>query len=170
MFKAEYVNPFLEAALTVFKIELDTEIEKDSVSMRASAMTTQEINVLIVIEGDIHGQVVYGLSEKTAKKIAVKMTGQPIITLNELAQSAISELGNMITGQATTKLSDTYSSLALTPPTLVFDRDVLISTIEVNRLYIVLSSEMGDIEVSVAFDNKAIPSKINVFHPHRATA
>ncbi len=95
------------------------------------------------------------------------MIGRSVPLLDELAQSAISELGNMITGLATVKFSETYSNLAVTPPTLIVGTNVLISTIDIQRLYIVLMSEFGDIEVSIALKEQVIADELKVIHPKK---
>lgn len=156
MLKAEFVNPFLEAAFEVVETETRLKLEKGPLSMQKSSLTSQEVSVLIGVTGEIHGQVIYGLSLKTAKKIAAEMIGQNVPLFDELAQSAISELGNMITGLATVKFGNTYSNLAITPPTLIVGTKVLISTIDIQRLYVVLMSNIGDIEVSIALREHAI--------------
>ncbi len=169
MLKVEFVNPFLEAAFEVFETETNLKLEKGPLSVQQSSLTSQEVSVLIGVTGEIHGQVIYGMSAKVAKRIASEMMGgQPVPLLDELAQSAISELGNMITGLATVKFGKDYSNLAVTPPTLIIGTKVLISTIDIQRLYIVLMSEAGDIEVSVALKEQAISDELRVIHPKKA--
>lgn len=166
MLKVEFVNPFLEAAFEVFEKETNLRLDKGPISALNSSQTSQEVSVLIGVTGQVHGQVIYGMSSKTAKKIAGVMIERPVPLLDELALSAISELGNMITGLATLKFGDSYSNLAITPPTLIIGTNVLISTVDIQRLYIALTSEVGAVEVSIALreqlvidDLKAMGSK-----------
>ncbi|HEY3374528.1 MAG TPA: chemotaxis protein CheX [Candidatus Aquicultor sp.] len=168
MLKVEFVNPFLEAAMEVFVTETDLDLEKGPLSVQKSSITSQEVSVLIGITGQIHGQVIYGMSSKTAKKVASKMIGQPVALMDELAQSAISELGNMITGLATVKFSESYKNLAITPPTLIVGNNVMISTMDIHRLYIVLMSELGDIEMSIALKEHMVQSDIGVASARRS--
>ncbi|NCO66329.1 MAG: chemotaxis protein CheX [Candidatus Aquicultor secundus] len=168
MLKVEFVNPFLEAAFEVFETETNLKLGKGPLSVQQSSLTSQEVSVLIGVTGEIHGQVIYGMSAKVAKKIAAEMMGQPVPLLDGLAQSAISELGNMITGLATVKFGKDYANLAVTPPTLIVGTKVLISTIDIQRLYIVLMSEAGDIEVSVALREQVISDELRVIHPKKA--
>lgn len=168
MLKVEFVNPFLEAAFEVFETETKLKLDKGPLSIQKSSLTSQEVSVLIGVTGEIHGQVIYGMSSKSAKKIASAMIGKTVPLMDELAQSAISELGNMITGLATVKFGDTYSNLAITPPTLIIGTSVLISTIDIQRLYIVLMSEIGDIEVSIALKEQVISDEFKVMQAKKA--
>jgi chemotaxis protein CheX len=161
MLKVEYVNPFLEAAFEVFETETKLKLEKGPLSVQNSSQTSQEVSVMIGVTGELHGQVIYGMSAKTAKKIASTMIEKQVVLLDTLAQSAISELGNMMTGLATAKFSAIYNNLAITPPTLIIGTNVLISTIDIQRLYVVLESELGDIEVSLALKEQALAGNGN---------
>lgn len=168
MIKVEFVNPFLEAAAEVFEAETSRKLEKGPISINKSSITSQEVSVLLGITGEIRGQVIYGMSSKTAKKIASEMIGRPVPLLDDLAQSAVSELGNMITGLATVKFSDMYSNLWITPPTLIVGMNVLISTIDVQRLYVVLTSDIGIIEASIALKEQAIAQDHKVTKTNKA--
>jgi len=168
MLKVEFVNPFLEAAFEVFETETSLKLEKGPLSIQKSSLTSQEVSVLIGVTGEIHGQIIYGMSSKTAKKIASEMIGKTVPLLDELAQSAITELGNMITGLATVKFSETYSNLAVTPPTLIVGTNVLISTLDIQRLYIVLMSEFGDVEVSIALKEQVMVEDLRLVQSKKA--
>lgn len=169
MLKVEFINPFLEAASEVFQTETNVKLQKGPLSVQKSSLTSCEVSVLLGVTGEIHGQIIYGMSSKTAKKVAAEMIGQPVPLLDELAQSAISELGNMITGLATVKFSESYSNLAITPPTLIIGTKVMISTVDIQRLYIVLMSDFGDIEMSIALKEQAIREDLKVIHSKKAT-
>ncbi|HDP70452.1 MAG TPA: chemotaxis protein CheX [Actinobacteria bacterium] len=150
MLKVEFINPFIEAAYEIIEAELGLKVEKGPLSVHTSSQTSQEVNVLVGVTGKIKGQIIYGMTEKTAKKIASEMIGQKLPLFDDLAQSAVGELGNMITGTASTKLEQAGYPSALTPPTLICGKSVIISILDAQRLYIVLTSSLGDIEVSVA--------------------
>ncbi|MDI6799688.1 MAG: chemotaxis protein CheX [Actinomycetota bacterium] len=150
MLKVEFINPFIEAAFEIFESEVGMAIEKGNLSVHTTSQTSQDINVMVGVTGSIRGQIIYGMEEKTAKKIAGEMIGQPVPLFDELAQSAIGELGNMITGLASTKLEATGYPSALTPPTIIQGKNVIISTLDAQRIYLVVKSHLGDIEISIA--------------------
>lgn len=162
MLNAELVNPFVEAAFEVFIRGAEIELKRASLSIRQCSVTTRPVNVHINFSGEIHGQIFYGMSVQTAKQIASKMIGQRLRMLNDFAQSALSELGNMITGHATAKLEEFYPNLNISPPTVIIGDDVLVSTVDVNRLYILLDSDIGEVEISVVIEKHEIPDKINI--------
>lgn len=164
MFEADLVNPFLEAVYETFDSVVETEINKNDARVCVSATTSQEVSVLINIVGSAYGQIVYGMSVSTAKLIASEMMGQPVKTLNEMAQSAIGELGNMITGSATAKIEERYPSVKLHPPAIIIGQKMLISTEDIKRLVVYLASDLGALEVSIAFFEKEISNTLEINH------
>ena len=102
-----HINPFLMAAGTILRdaCQMEMSIGKPYVK------TTEfgEDSVIIMI----------GMKITKACEIASKMMmGMPVPELDEMAMSAISELGNMIMGNAATILSTKGIGIDITPPTL----------------------------------------------------
>ena len=67
-----------------------------------------------------------------------------------LAQSGIGELGNVITGRAAVLLAEAGFPADIAPPMLLVGRNMLISTLDVQRLVIPIETEMGNVEIQVA--------------------
>ena len=75
--------------------------------------------IMIGITGEMRGQVMIVLSYTKALEIASKMMmGMPVEKLDEMSISAISELGNMIMGNAATIFSTKGILIDITPPTV----------------------------------------------------
>jgi chemotaxis protein CheX len=164
MFKAELINPFLESACNVLASIIETEVDKSDANVCISSMTAQEVNVIIGIFGNVHGHIIYGMSSATAKHIAAKMIGRPVKTLNPLAQSAIGELGNMITGNAIMGIEESYPDVELKPPVLFLGKKIIISSAERKRLNVYLDSEVGTIEVGISFFEDAAINTLKIIH------
>ncbi|GIX42263.1 MAG: chemotaxis protein CheX [Leptospiraceae bacterium] len=101
--KAEYINPFLEAANLVFNDLLKEKLirGKTQITPKFLPNKNQDIAILIQLDGSIEGKVIYAFPEFTAKKIFERLMG----TLNEEIfkseyKDVLGEIGNMITGNA----------------------------------------------------------------------
>ncbi|HHX10125.1 MAG TPA: chemotaxis protein CheX [Firmicutes bacterium] len=150
MFKAVLINPFLESALCFLKQEISAEATRGQLRLESSRATSGEINVAIGVTGDAEGIVIYSMFERTAKAVASAMIGEPVPVFDQLAESAIAEMGNIITGQATIGLEECGYACKLSPPTLVSGVGVVISTLDIQRLIIPLEMPQGHLEMSVA--------------------
>lgn len=149
--RVEFINPFIKGAVDVIKAEANVEPVKGALRIEESAVNTQEdLTVLIGVTGKLQGVVMYSLSERTAKNIVSTMIGEPIPIYNEMVESAVAEMGNVITGIASAELEAAGIICKIAPPTMVQGRGVIISTINIQRLVIPLSTPLGDLKVSVA--------------------
>ncbi len=101
----KFLNPFLDSAAEVLKKEVQLDIVRGAVSVQKTAFTTNDVTVLINLVGQIQGVVLYELSSDTAIKFVSRMLGQSFTEFDNLAQSGIAELGNVISGKATVELS-----------------------------------------------------------------
>ena len=150
MANVKFMNPFVEAASEVLKAEVGTEVRRGTLSLQKSAMTTDDITVLISLVGQVQGVVLYGLSKETGLGLVSKITDQEFKEFDSLAQSGVAELGNVITGRATIKLSESGYSSNISPPTLIQGRGLQISTLDFSRIMVPLVTDYGEIMVHLA--------------------
>ena len=150
MANVKFMNPFVEAASEVLKAEVGTEVRRGTLSLQKSAMTTDDITVLISLVGQVQGVVLYGLSKETGLGLVSKITDQEFKEFDSLAQSGVAELGNVITGRATIKLSESGYGANISPPTLIQGRGLQISTLDFSRIMVPLITDYGEIMVHLA--------------------
>lgn len=148
--RAEFINPFLQAASDVLESELGTAPQRGSIGLQRSAYTSDDVTAVVAVTGDVAGMVLFAMGETTARSLVSKMMGQEFPELDALGQSGIAEIGNVITGRAAVLLSEAGFPSDLAPPMLLIGRGTMISTLDVQRLVIPLETEFGKIEIQVA--------------------
>lgn len=146
----QFLNPFIEAAFAVLDDEAGVTAKRGQLSLQRSAATASEVTVLISMVGQVKGVVLYGLSEATALQIVSKILGQSFAEFDDLAQSGISEIGNVITGQAGRRLAEAGFESNISPPTMIVGKGTLISTLDFERLQVPLETELGTIQIHLA--------------------
>ena len=148
--RAEFINPFLQAATEVLESELGSQVKRGSIGLQRSAYTSDEVTAVVAVTGDVAGMVLFAMTDGTARGIVSKMMGQDFEEFDALAQSGIAELGNVVTGRAAILLAEAGFPSELAPPMLLVGRNTLISTLDVQRLVIPIETEMGKVEIQVA--------------------
>ena len=146
----KFLNPFVDAAAEVLKAEAKVSISKGTLTLQKSALTTDEVTVLINLIGQVQGVVLFGLSENLGMKLVSKMMGQEFNQFDNLAQSGVAELGNVISGRATVLLSDAGYQSTISPPTMITGKGVQISTLDFPRIVVPLTCEFGDMVIHLA--------------------
>ena len=115
----DYINPFLMAATGIIKDICQIEMKIGKPYVKETAFADDSVIIMIGITGEMRGQVMIVLSYTKALEIASKMMmGMPVEKLDEMSISAISELGNMIMGNAATISSTKGILIDITPPTV----------------------------------------------------
>ncbi|MDL2229829.1 chemotaxis protein CheX [Treponema sp. OttesenSCG-928-L16] len=149
--RVEYINPFVEAAFTVLKEVLGTEVKRGELYLKSTTMPVMGVAALVGLAGDVEGRVLFDMSKGTALAVAGAMNGEEFSALDELAKATITELANMITAQAVTKLHDLGFKFDLTPPALFTGENMEISNREVEALIVPMDIDsVGKIEINVA--------------------
>jgi chemotaxis protein CheX len=146
----KFLNPFVDAASDVLKAECGIEVTRGNLTLQKSALTTEDVTVLISLIGQVQGVVLYSLSISTALGLVSRVMGQEFTEFDNLAQSGVAELGNVITGRATVNLSQAGYSADISPPTLIQGKGTSVSTLDFARVSVPLHTEIGDVVAHLA--------------------
>ncbi len=149
------LNAFLKATAEVLQTEAGLSIRRGEISLQDSSQTSTDITTLLNIVGDVRGVVLFGMDIPMALQIISKMLGYPHPEFDDLAQSGIAELGNVIAGIATMHLAQAGYNCDISVPTLIIGHNVMVSTLDLQRLVIPLHTEMGTLEVHLALKERA---------------
>lgn len=148
--KVEYIQPFISAAVEVLEAELGMTPQRGELSAERNTDTTQEVSVLIGITGEVEGAVLFGTTKGVASEVVMLLTGERRPVFDEVCESAVSELGNVISGRAAAKFEEQGITCTISPPTLIVGRGSIISSVNIKRLVIPLKLPFGQLQVSVA--------------------
>lgn len=115
---ADHINPFLIASTKILKdmCFIDAKVGKPFV--KSPAFFEDTLLIMIGFTGEMKGHVMIAFENPIACDIASKMIMMPVTELDELARSAIGELGNMIMGNTATIFSTKGIAIDITPPTV----------------------------------------------------
>lgn len=150
--KAEYANVFIRSATTVFSQEIHVALSRKALSRKNAPVPGLPICIVIGITGAIRGQVVYSMDTDFAYQVTKAMVPYKLPTeLRKLTNSAVSEVANMITGQASIALAGENKLIHLTPPAVFTGRDMQVDFLSIPTICLSLISEIGSLEINIAF-------------------
>ena len=115
----EYINVFLMAATQVIKDVCHINFSVGKPYVKSTEFEEESVVVNIGLTGQMRGQVLLAMNDKVACDIASKMCFMPIEKLDDISLSALSELGNMIFGNAATVFSTKGIAIDITPPSII---------------------------------------------------
>jgi chemotaxis protein CheX len=146
----KFINPFLDAAHDVLIAEANFKTSRGELKLATEPYVSEDVTVVLSLIGAVSGTVFYSMSEETAKMLSSAMMFETFHELNELAQSGIAELGNVITGQATMRLAKAGFEATISPPTLLIGSNAVLSTLDYPRLIVPLIHENHKVSIHVA--------------------
>lgn len=148
--RLELVGPFVEAAGRVLQQECGEAPVRGELHRVRSPQTSRDVSALIAITGGVAGLVIYSMSVETACALAARMIGEPVLKLDAMAQSAIGELANIITGQAGIGLEQNGFPSNMSPPILLLGKGSTIATLNLTRLVIPLVLSFGEVTIDIS--------------------
>jgi len=153
MIKAEFVNPFLEAAALVFRDMLGTDLLRGKTSIKQSPAPSHEVAIILDVTGKATGKVVYSMNFDTARKLCnLLMPGIDATELRSEMRDILGEIGNMITGNAINIFIKNDKDLDITVPLVVDTRNAELKFDQKLTLGLNLYSKHGMLEVNIAMN------------------
>lgn len=148
--RVEYINPFVESAFNVLKEVLQGEVKRGELYLKSTSIPVMGVAAIVGLAGDVEGRVLFDMDKPTALKVASVMNGEELKTMDELVKATITELANMITAQAVTKLHELGFKFDLTPPAIFTGENMEVSDQDVEALIVPMETAQGKLEINVA--------------------
>ncbi|VBB09219.1 chemotaxis phosphatase chex [Lucifera butyrica] len=123
------INPVLEAFINILPQIGFQSVKKKSVFLGGSMLENNGIMINIGVLGPVKGVIIIGMTVDSARQFASRMMmGMEVPALDALAQSAISEMGNMVCANACTNFASAgLAGVDISPPTLIMGEGGCIS-------------------------------------------
>lgn len=146
---ANHINPFLMAAKKVFQDMCFVELAIQKPVLKEASFKKDSWVIIIGVTGEMRGQVLIAMSEKNACAVASKMCMMEVKEIDDFASSALSELGNMIMGNAATVFASNDVGIDITPPTLSHG-EVSFTTSYAKSLCVPMKFEENEVDLFLA--------------------
>ena len=151
-----HINPVLESFNVILPQLGLNDIQKKGISVKGKYIESKGVVIIIGIIGDVKGNIIYGMTVDTAKKIAsIMMMGMPVEKFDEMPQSAISELVNMLTANVAMNFSKDNINIDISTPTLI-EGEFTASSNADKVLCVEMSVDEMIIEVNISLEKNTI--------------
>ena len=149
---AKLVNPFVDAFTAVMP---QMGFPEPKLSVQQLHAVSLGVSVIVGFTKQVRGNVVYNMTEDTAKYIAsTMMMGMPVAEFDAMAQSAISEMSNMLTANAATNLTAMGLEVDISTPSLSVGEKFQIKISDAQ--YLTVEMDLGGhvVELDIAVDTQ----------------
>ncbi|MFZ3090397.1 MAG: chemotaxis protein CheX [Nitrospirota bacterium] len=146
----EYIEPLLISTMKVLDNVMQSEIRMGDVSLIRPEEINSDIAVIIKLEGDSTGGIIVNMGRETALNICNVMTGEKFKALTPLALDTISELTNMIAGNATSAINDLGFDFKILPPSSLTKEEMMTGAPWLEIFQVPLLTRCGEIKINIA--------------------
>jgi chemotaxis protein CheX len=153
--RVQIVNRYVQSALSVISKETGLPVQRGGLLLEGNPYTTEDVTAVIGVSGQLSGSIYLSMAESVALKLISAILGQESEELDDLGQSGIAEMANVITGTAGIELADEGIETTINPPLVLVGRGARLSTVEIQRLVVPLSTAYGEIKLHVALREAA---------------
>lgn len=152
--EAKYANTFIKGAQHVFNADMGIELHREYLRKASSPTPSLPISIIIGMTGEIRGQVVFSLDRDMAYAITEKtLPGKSKEDIEKYQNSTVSELANMITGQASKLMAGENMVIEITPPS-VMTGTMLMEFPEMTTISLGLITGIGRFEINIAIEEE----------------
>lgn len=154
---SQVANQFINATLSIFKQVGNVNLKKTGLEYFPNGhKISAGIATILGITGALKGQFILVLDEAMALKIATAiLMGVPVTTYDEVAESAVSEIGNMIGGEASRQLHEIGHICDLTVPAIVRGKEMEIAFYPASPIFVIsFDCEWGPVKLILRFEGK----------------
>ncbi|MDH4129603.1 MAG: chemotaxis protein CheX, partial [Spirochaetota bacterium] len=150
-----YINPFVASAVSVINEVVGLKATKKQIYIAKGKESQGGVSIFFNIKGDVEGQIIFDLPPGISTAIAQEMIGLHLddvdknLEQKDLLKSAITELGNMISGTAITKLEEHQYNCDITPPQVYVGPKARLTHPNMSTIVIEMNTNIGDFSINL---------------------
>lgn len=148
--RVQIINHYVQAAMDVVAKETGQPVTRGGLLLEGNPYTSEDVTAVIGVSGALSGSLYVSMSEATALAIIGRILGQPMTILDDLTESGIAELANVVAGSAGIALAEEGIETNVNPPLVLVGRGARLSTVEIQRLVVPLATCAGEVKLHVA--------------------
>ena len=154
--RVEYINPFVKAAYSIMCEFLgEDRVSREKIYLKKhNLQQVMGLVAVIGLTGQAEGRVLLDMEEDTALNIANEINGEEFSEINEMVQSTIQEIANMVAGRAITELQGMGFTFDITPPAIFIGKQMRLAHSSREILILPLDTELGMVDFNISIFDK----------------
>ena len=148
---AKFINPITDAFMDVMPQMGFPTPKRLRVYLQDRNVISNGVMLKVGFTRQMHGKIIYNMTADAARYIAsTMMFGVPVTKFNDLAQSALREMSNVLTARAATHFEKFGLEVDITTPELVIDENLTVKVSDAQ--FLMVEMEISGYKIDVALD------------------
>jgi len=150
--EAVMVNPFVEGTLYILDTTAAVKVKPGQPFVKKHGKAAGDISGVLTVSGDISGTAAVSFTEQSILGVVSAMFGEEMTRIDEEITDAVGEIGNMISGHVTTKMTEMGRSIKVKLLDVITGKGHDIGHAEGKRVLVIpFRTTKGKVVVEVAF-------------------
>ena len=148
------IEPYINSTRAIIKDMTGMEItEVSRAGTEDNEFVSYGVSSAITFSGKIKGRFVIDMTPDLAREMIFNMTGEKMDNVRDrLFLAGVSEMNNIIAGDANTFLNNHYSlSLRLAPPIVYTGKNITVATSRTESVTVECGTALGNFKLNIAF-------------------
>lgn len=153
-----YAQPFVHSVQNIVKQMADLDVEVTSeLYPEHDDLVSLGVTSIINFIGNVKGRLLLDMEPALAMQIAKNINQEDFESVKELlVMASISEMNNIIAGDANTTLNNEFGlKLRLAPPIIFTGKDAIVSIPRIQSASMDCSTSAGKLKINIAFEGGA---------------
>ncbi len=148
--KLQLIQPFISAVDAVLADTMQCPVTINELSMEDDAYRKKGVAALIAFKGAIEGRVILDMELSPIAKVASYLAGEDVTIDDQVMRETVSELANMVIGNAVTILNDRGSSFKVFPPELISEDQIKCNSVDTEATVLSFQTEHGNVYMNIS--------------------
>jgi chemotaxis protein CheX len=145
-----YIEPIVDTTIKVLDTIIQSDIVRGDLILYRNGEVDYDVAIFIRITGDTSGSIVVNMDTETALKICNAMTGDTFERLSPVVLDLMSEIANMIVGNAISTINDMGFEFHITAPVIASRNYIKRNVAGLEIFQVPLYTDYGEITVNTA--------------------
>ena len=148
--KLDLIQPFISAVDTVLAETMETPVTIGGLKMDDEGYRKKGVAAMIAIKGAIEGRVILDMEPRAAARVASYLAGEDITLNDQGMRDTVSELANMVIGNAVTLLNDRGSTYKVFPPEFISEEQLAKEGADTEATVLSFETPHGNVYMNIA--------------------
>jgi chemotaxis protein CheX len=148
--RMDLIQPFIGSLDTVLAEMMNAPAKIVDLTMEEGGYRRKGLAAVVTFKGQIEGRIILDVEPRVAIQVATYLAGSEVDAAESIVRETVSELANMVIGNAVTQLNDRGFQFKVFPPSLLTEEQCDAAGQESEATILCFETPCGNVHLNIA--------------------
>lgn len=148
--RMDLIQPFIGSLDTVLAEMMNSPAKIVDLTMEEEGYRRKGLAAVVTFKGQIEGRIILDMEPRVAVQVATYLAGSEVDPAEPIVRETVSELANMVIGNAITQLNDRGFRFKVFPPSLLTEEQCDAAGQESEATILCFETPCGNVHLNIA--------------------